>query len=93
MDFTVRPDNGLNQYLVWSPYSFVYHDDNIPPGNSPDPHYPWVHPGNGVLMQDGWITAGFNALNQPVAMWSPVYPRGESTTQWLRFGYDPLGRC
>ena len=43
-------------------------------------------------MQDGWITAGFNALNQPVCMWSPAYPGGPSA-QWLWFGYDPLGRC
>ena len=91
MDFT-RRNNGLNQYLIWSPYSFIYHDDNIPPPSPPDPEFPWVFPGNGVLMQDGWITAGFNALNQPVCIWSPMYPGGPSA-QWMWFGYDPLGRC
>jgi RHS repeat-associated protein len=40
-------------------------------------------------MQDGYITASFNALNQPVAMWSPALR--SSTFMW--FGYDPLGRC
>ena len=43
--------------------------------------------GNGVLTQEGWINSDYNALNQPIWMWtgnlsSPMY-----------FGYDPLGRC
>jgi RHS repeat-associated protein len=37
-------------------------------------------------MQDGWITAGFNALNQPMYIWS-------ANVGWTYFGYDPLGRC
>jgi hypothetical protein len=44
---------------------------------------------SGVLMQDGWITAGYNALNQPVSMWSKTYP---NTSTWMWCGYDPLGR-
>ncbi|MEY2564968.1 MAG: hypothetical protein QOH88_3161 [Verrucomicrobiota bacterium] len=74
-----RRDNGLNQYSSWSP-SAMYHDDNYPG---------WSGPGNGVMMADGWITASYNALNQPVAIWSPAMPSGAFT--W--FGYDPLGRC
>jgi YD repeat-containing protein len=63
MNFT-RKDNGLNQYRAWWPYSWVNYDDDI--GNG------WGSPGlaNGVIMQDGWITAGFNALNQPMYIWS-----------------------
>jgi RHS repeat-associated protein len=43
--------------------------------------------GNGVLTQEGSINSDYNALNQPIWMWtanlsSPMY-----------FGYDPLGRC
>ncbi len=30
--------------------------------------------GNGVTTADGYITAGYNALNQPVAMWSRRIP-------------------
>ncbi|MEN3369081.1 MAG: hypothetical protein V7609_1224, partial [Verrucomicrobiota bacterium] len=37
-----------------------------------------------------WITASYNALNQPVAIWSPAYA-GTANVVW--FGYDPLGRC
>jgi RHS repeat-associated protein len=74
-----RRDNGLNQYSSWTP-SIIYHDDNYP-GSS------W--PGNGVTMAEGWITASYNALNQPIAIWSPNMPGGAFT--W--FGYDPLGRC
>lgn len=63
--------------------------DNIPPAPSPSPSpWPWVSPGNGVMMQEGYITASFNALNQPMAMWSSAYG-----TNFLWFGYDPLGRC
>jgi RHS repeat-associated protein len=75
-----RRDNGLNQYSSWSA-SIIYHDDNYPG---------WGPAGNGVLMADGWITASYNALNQPVAIWSPAY-NGTSNFMW--FGYDPLGRC
>ncbi|MEY2495273.1 MAG: hypothetical protein QOJ45_1765, partial [Verrucomicrobiota bacterium] len=79
MNFT-RKDNGLNQYRAWWPYSWVNYDDDI--GNG------WGSPGlaNGVIMQDGWITAGFNALNQPMYIWS-------ANVGWTYFGYDPLGRC
>jgi RHS repeat-associated protein len=76
-----RRDNGLNQYLDWTP-SAIYYDDNHP---GPPP---WVPPGNGVMMADGNITASFNALNQPMAIWSPVY-----NPNFLWFGFDPLGRC
>jgi RHS repeat-associated protein len=75
----IRRDNGLNQYSSWSP-SVIYHDDNYPG---------WSAPGNGVMMAEGWITASYNALNQPIAIWSPNMPGGAFT--W--FGYDPLGRC
>jgi len=74
-----RRDNRLNQYSSWSP-SIIYHDDNYPG---------WSAPGNGVMMAEGWITASYNALNQPIAIWSPNMPAGAFT--W--FGYDPLGRC
>ncbi|MEN3368731.1 MAG: hypothetical protein V7609_874 [Verrucomicrobiota bacterium] len=40
-------------------------------------------------MAEGWITASYNALNQPVAIWSPAY----QGTDVVYFGYDPLGRC
>ncbi len=40
-------------------------------------------------MAEGWVTASYNALNQPIAIWSPNMPAGAFT--W--FGYDPLGRC
>jgi RHS repeat-associated protein len=75
-----RRDNGLNQYLDWTP-SIVYYDDNF--GS------PYVYPGNGVMMADGFVTASYNALNQPIAIWSPNMPAGAFT--W--FGYDPLGHC
>ena len=75
----VRRDNALNQYVSWSP-SIIYHDDNYPGSSAP---------GNGVMMAEGWITASFNAVNQPLAIWSPNMPAGAFT--W--FGYDPLGRC
>src|SRR5438270_767988 len=59
MDFT-KKDNGLNQYRAWWPYSYTNYDDDI--GGT------WGAPGaaNGVLMQDGWVTAGCNALDQPM---------------------------
>jgi RHS repeat-associated protein len=78
VNFT-RRDNGLNQYLNWTP-SAIYYDDNF--GS------PYVSPGNGVMMAEGWITASFNALNQPMAIWSPAYG-----SNFLWFGFDPLGRC
>jgi RHS repeat-associated protein len=77
--YFARRDNGLNQYVSWSP-STIYYDDNYPG---------YGFPGNGNLMAEGWITASYNALNQPVAIWSPNMPSGAFT--W--FGYDPLGRC
>ena len=92
----LRRDNGLNQYKSW--------EDNLPGlilttgavGFSTTTTWThsrrllWVPPGNGVLMQDGYITAGFNALNQPVGIWSFAY---QGTANWMFFGYDPLGRC
>jgi RHS repeat-associated protein len=78
-----RKDNGLNQYRGWWPYSITNYDDDLEG---------WGEPGeaNGVMMQDGWITASFTALNQPMGMWSPAY-NGTANNMW--FGYDPLGRC
>ena len=84
VNFT-RRNNKVNQYLNWTP-SVIYYDDNHP--NQPGVPPVWIFPGNGVLMADGWITASFNALNQPVAMWCPTYG-----SNFLWFGYDPLGRC
>ena len=80
----VRKDNGLNQYRAWWPYSYTNYDDDI--GGT------WGAPGaaNGVLMQDGNITAGFNALNQPMLIQGPA---NAGTANWMYFGYDPLGRC
>jgi YD repeat-containing protein len=72
-----RRDNGLNQYSYWSPVSNMTYDDTYYGG-----------PGNGVLMQEGWITATYNALNQPKSITVPGYG---SDFMWL--GYDPLGRC
>jgi len=74
-----RRNNGLNQYGEW--YSIIHHDDHFEP-NEPGK-------ANGVLMMEGWIGASFNALNQPIAMYSGSTPPG----QFLWFGYDPLGRC
>lgn len=72
-----RRDNGLNQYLNWSLSASFKYDDQ------------WYGTaGNGVLMQEGWITGSYNALNQPVAMSSP-----ELGSNHMWFGYDPLGRC
>jgi RHS repeat-associated protein len=45
---------------------------------------------NGVLYQDGWITAYYNALNQPLSIWSwRTNPSGST----IYFAHDPLGRC
>ncbi len=74
-----RRDNRLNQYVSWAPVSNIYYDDNYPGLSSP---------GNGVVMADGYITASYNALNQPTAIWAAGYG---NNFQW--FGYDPLGRC
>jgi RHS repeat-associated protein len=83
LDFT-RDNNGLNQYSGWWPYSVVRYDDDV--GGI------WGSPGaaNGVLMEEGYFTAGFNALNQPTGIWSKAYV---GTSNWMYFGYDPLGRC
>src|ERR1044071_2525724 len=74
-------DNGLNQYFHG--YSIVQYDDDIGSG--------WGSPqqANGVMMMDGNVTAGYNALNQPMMIWSGNNPGGK----WLWFGFDPLGRC
>ncbi|MEY2520294.1 MAG: hypothetical protein QOF24_2053 [Verrucomicrobiota bacterium] len=81
MNFT-RKDNGLNQYRAWWNYSVINYDDDI--GGS------WGVPGtaNGVIMQDGNVTAGFNALNQPMMIYGAA-----TAPNWMFFGYDPLGRC
>jgi len=90
-----RRDNGLNEYLSW---------ENDYPWNDPlhwgttlfydeDLGLPWgtPHNANGVLMEDGWNVAGYNALNQPIVVGSSgTWPAGGN---WLWFGYDPLGRC
>jgi RHS repeat-associated protein len=73
-----RRDNGLNQYAGWMPYSPILYDDPALPAR-----------GNGVLAENGWISATYNALNQPMGMWSTAY--GSTNNLW--FGYDPLGRC
>jgi RHS repeat-associated protein len=39
-------------------------------------------------MVDGWVTAGYNALNQAV-----MINTGAMGGNWMFFGYDPLGRC
>src|ERR1043166_3848897 len=99
MNMKRRDGNGLNQYESWDndhdhpppddPLhwgSGIFYDDNVNTG----PPNPWVFPGDGILMQDGYVTAGFNALNQPTAIWSKIY---QNTSNWMYFGYDPLGRC
>lgn len=42
----------------------INYDDDIGP--------PWGSAGhaNGVIQQDGWITGGYNALNQPLLVTS-----------------------
>jgi len=84
-----RRDNGLNQYTSWANNypnpplhwgSPILYDDNF--GGS------WQFPGNGVTMAEGFITASYNALNQPVAIWVPTYG-----SNYMWFGFDPLGRC
>ena len=79
-DFS-RKNNGLNQYSMWSPFSLTRYDDDI--GGD------WGGPGraNGVLMQDGNITAGYNALNQAI-----MINTSAMGSNWMFFGYDPVGR-
>jgi RHS repeat-associated protein len=48
---------------------------------------PVNHEANGEIVHDGWITASYNAQNQPISMTSPA----SDGTMW--FGYDPAGRC
>ncbi len=85
VNFT-RENNGLNQYISWTRGPINYDDDM---GSY------WGSPGhaNGVTMQEGWITASYNALKQPKAIWSPSFPNGPSGAQFMWFGFDPLGRC
>jgi RHS repeat-associated protein len=80
MTFT-RKDNGLNQYRGWWNFSVTNYDDDIAGWGAP------AH-ANGVLMQEGNITAGYNALNQPMMINSAA-----TGGNWMFFGYDPLGRC
>src|SRR5205809_5664769 len=80
MTFT-RKDNRLNQYRGWWNFSVTNYDDDIE-GTWSSPQH-----ANGVLMQDGNVTAGFNALNQPTMI------NSAATGNWMFFGYDPLGRC
>jgi RHS repeat-associated protein len=81
LNFTLK-DNGVNQYRTWGVWNTSYDDDLVG----------WGAPGaaNGVLMQDGNITAGYNALNQPMFIQGTIY---NGTQNWVNFGYDPLGRC
>jgi len=87
----LRRNNGLNQYREWANNypnppehwgSGIFHDDQF--GS------PGVPPGNGDVTAEGYLTAEYNALNQPVGMWSKAYV---GTTNYLWFGYDPMGRC
>jgi hypothetical protein len=85
-DFT-RQDNGLNQYKSWGPVDVPWltsYDDDLGGG--------WGSAGhaNGVLMQDGNVTAGYNALNQPMFIQRTIY---NGTSNCVQFGHDPLGRC
>lgn len=76
-----RRANKLNQYLTWSP-SAVFYDDNHPS--------PWYGPrGNGALTADGWISASYNSLNQPISIWS----QSNQGDVYTHFEFDPLGRC
>ena len=98
MNFT-RRNNGLNQYLSWAnDYpahnstqwgSYTFYDDNFGSPPAPNPVPPWAPPGNAVTMGDGWLSASYNALKQPIALWSPRLPTGN----FLWLGFDPLGRC
>jgi RHS repeat-associated protein len=81
MIFT-RKNNGLNQYHTWGPNPVNYDDDIGGTWGQP-------HLANGVVMQDGNVTAGFNSLNQLVLVQGPSQA---GTSNWTFFGYDPLGR-
>jgi RHS repeat-associated protein len=75
MQFT-REDNKLNQYHAWGVNQAIYDEDA---GGWGSPQH-----ANGVLMQEGHVTAGYNSLNQMVMV--------AGTPGWIFFGYDPLGR-
>jgi RHS repeat-associated protein len=66
----------LNQYHAWGSNPATY-DEDLGGWGSPQ------H-ANGVLMQEGNVTAGYNSLNQMVMV--------AGTSNWIFFGYDPLGR-
>jgi RHS repeat-associated protein len=66
----------LNQYHAWGSNPATY-DEDLGGWGSPQ------H-ANGVLMQEGHVTAGYNSLNQMVMV--------AGTPDWIFFGYDPLGR-
>ena len=74
-----RRDNGLNQYLHWGGQ----------PANYDAPAY--GAGSNGVLVQDNFFSADYNALKQARWMWAPN--AGIPPGQVMCFGYDPLGRC
>jgi RHS repeat-associated protein len=76
-----RRDNGLNQYNGSSPSFFTQYDEDISGWGAPQQ-------ANGVLMEDGNIVAGYNALNQPMLINTQALG-----SNWMFFGYDPLGRC
>ena len=76
---TLIGNSKFNQYLNWSlcPTGLYKHDDQ------------WYGAaGNGVLMQEGSVTASYNALNQPIAIYAPGLG-----SNFMYFGFDPLGRC
>ena len=97
MIFEVRA-NKLNQYASWAndypahnsiPWgSATPYDDNFVFDGSP-----WIFPGNGVMMGDGVLATSYNALKQPVSIWSPSIPNTDGQPNFLWFGFDPLGRC
>src|ERR1041385_8844520 len=76
-----RKDNKLNQYSGTSPSFFTQYDEDVSGWGVP-------HQANGVLMEDGNIVAGYNALNQPMLINTQAMG-----SNWLFLGYDPLGRC
>ncbi len=71
-----RRDNGLNQINTWAGGRPANWDDQ------------WSIP-NGNLIQDGFFSAWYNALNQPIWYQGPTTPGGSKGY----LGYDPLGRC
>ena len=77
-----RRDNGLNQIKDTPPWAgWVTHEDSYAP-QSPGHN-------NGNLVTDGYMSANYNALNQPNWMYGNARASGNS----LNFGHDPLGRC